>query len=91
MSPYKYDCGTTFKALIYVNEGESSCDCPAARALQICYHALTIISMEKTAETPIIADTSVLGSLATDTDHNHKPATEAAAKLYEVARPSILL
>ena len=46
--------------------------------------------MEKTAETPIIADTSALVSLATDTDHNHKPATEAAAKLREVARPIIL-
>jgi uncharacterized protein len=46
--------------------------------------------MEKTAEPPIIADTSALVSLATDTDHNHKPATEAAAKLRTVARPIIL-
>lgn len=46
--------------------------------------------MEKTAEPPIIADTSALVSLATDTDHNHVPAKEAAARLREVARPIIL-
>jgi predicted nucleic acid-binding protein len=46
--------------------------------------------MEKTAEPPIIADTSALVSLATDTDHNHIPATEAAAYLREVSRPIIL-
>jgi predicted nucleic acid-binding protein len=46
--------------------------------------------MEKTAESPIIADTSALVSLATDTDHNHIPAKEAAARLREVDRPIIL-
>jgi predicted nucleic acid-binding protein len=46
--------------------------------------------MEKTAEPPIIADTSALVSLATDTDHNHVPATEAAARLNEASRPIIL-
>src|SRR5688572_5686078 len=46
--------------------------------------------MEKTAEAPIIADTSALVSLATDTDHNHIPAKEAAARLHKVSRPIIL-
>ena len=46
--------------------------------------------MEKTANSPIIADTSALVSLATDTDHNHIPAKEAAARLREVSRPIIL-
>ena len=46
--------------------------------------------MEKTADSPIIADTSALVSLATDTDQNHIPAKEAAAQLLEVARPIIL-
>lgn len=46
--------------------------------------------MEKTAESPIIADTSALVSLATDTDQNHIPATEAAARLGDVSRPIIL-
>ena len=46
--------------------------------------------MEKTAEPPIIVDTSALVSLATETDHNHIPATEAAARLREVSRPIIL-
>jgi predicted nucleic acid-binding protein len=46
--------------------------------------------MEKTAEAPIIADTSALVSLATDTDQNHVPATEAAARLHDVSRPIIL-
>jgi uncharacterized protein len=46
--------------------------------------------MEKTTEQPIIADTSGLVSLATDTDHNHKPATQAAAQLRETQRPIIL-
>ena len=46
--------------------------------------------MEKIADTPIIADTSALVSLATDTDHNHIPAKEAAARLREVSRPIIL-
>lgn len=46
--------------------------------------------MEKIAESPIIADTSALVSLATDTDHNHIPAKEAAARLREVSRPIIL-
>ena len=45
--------------------------------------------MEKTAESPIIADTSALVSLATDTDHNHIPAKEAAARFREVSRPII--
>lgn len=45
--------------------------------------------MEKT-EQPIIADTSALVSLATDTDHNHKPAIEAAARLSGAPRPIIL-
>ena len=62
----------------------------AARAQPICHPALTIISMEKIAESPIIADTSALVSLATDTDHNHVPAKEAAARLREVSRPIIL-
>ncbi len=46
--------------------------------------------MEKTTEQPIIADTSALVSLATDTDHNHKPATEAAAQLCDIQRPIIV-
>ncbi|MDQ3830064.1 MAG: PIN domain-containing protein [Candidatus Tectomicrobia bacterium] len=46
--------------------------------------------MEKTAESPIIADTSALVSLATETDHNHLPATKAAATLREASRPIIL-
>ena len=46
--------------------------------------------MEKTAEPPIVADTSALVSLATDTDHNHVPAKVAAARLREVSRPIIL-
>ena len=46
--------------------------------------------MEKIAESPLIADTSALVSLATDTDHNHVPAKEAAARLHKVSRPIIL-
>ena len=46
--------------------------------------------MEKTAESPIIADTSALVSLATHTDHNHIPAKKSAARLREVSRPIIL-
>jgi predicted nucleic acid-binding protein len=46
--------------------------------------------MEKITDSPIIADTSALVSLATDTDHNHIPAKEAAARLREVSRPIIL-
>jgi predicted nucleic acid-binding protein len=46
--------------------------------------------MEKITEPPIIADTSALVSLATDTDHNHIPAQEAAARLREVSRSIIL-
>jgi predicted nucleic acid-binding protein len=46
--------------------------------------------MENIADSPIIADTSALVSLATDTDHNHIPAKEAAAQLREVSRPIIL-
>jgi predicted nucleic acid-binding protein len=45
--------------------------------------------MERT-EQPIIADTSGLISLATDTDQNHKPATKAATTLREASRPIIL-
>ena len=45
--------------------------------------------MERT-EQPIIADTSGLVSLATDTDQNHEPATKAAATLREASRPIIL-
>src|SRR5438128_2217279 len=51
---------------------------------------LTTISMERTTDQPIIADTSGLVSLATDTDQNHKPAKEAAARLRKVSRPIIL-
>jgi predicted nucleic acid-binding protein len=36
--------------------------------------------MERTAEQSIIADTSALVSLATETDHNHVPAKDAATK-----------
>jgi len=46
--------------------------------------------MEKTTEQPIIADTSGLVSLATDTDQNHEPAKEAAARLRKASRPIIL-
>jgi predicted nucleic acid-binding protein len=46
--------------------------------------------MEKTVDQPIIADTSGLVSLVTDTDQNHDPATKAAARLAEVSRPIIL-
>jgi predicted nucleic acid-binding protein len=45
--------------------------------------------MEMT-EQPIIADTSGLVSLATDTDQNHQPATKAAATLRKTSRPIIL-
>lgn len=50
---------------------------------------MTNICMEKTDQ-PIIADTSALVSLATETDHNHKPATEAASQLRSSNRPIIL-
>lgn len=46
--------------------------------------------MEKITEQPIVADSSALVSLATDTDHNHKPAIEAAVKLRDAERPIIL-
>src|SRR5919199_4462625 len=46
--------------------------------------------MEKAIDNPIIADTSGLVSLATDTDQNHEPAATAAAKLRKAARPIIL-
>jgi len=46
--------------------------------------------MERTAEQPIIADTSALVSLAIETDHNHVPATKAAAGYREAQRPIIL-
>jgi hypothetical protein len=42
--------------------------------------------MERTVEQPIIADTSALVSLATKTDQNHVPATEAAGELSEAQR-----
>ena len=46
--------------------------------------------MERTPEHPIIADTSGLVSLATDTDQNHEPATTAAAELRDTSRPLLL-
>jgi predicted nucleic acid-binding protein len=46
--------------------------------------------MEKAVEQPIIADTSALVSLATETDHNHEPATKAADELSQAQRPIIL-
>jgi len=46
--------------------------------------------MERTTEQPIIADTSGLVSLVTDTDHNHLPATKAAAALRKTSRPILL-
>ena len=46
--------------------------------------------MERTTEQPIIADTSALVSLATETDHNHVPAKKAAAGYSEAQRPIIL-
>ena len=46
--------------------------------------------MEKIADSPIIADTSALVSLATPTDHNHIPAKEAAVLLHQASRPIIL-
>jgi predicted nucleic acid-binding protein len=46
--------------------------------------------MERRVEQPIIADTSGLVSLATETDQNHEPARSAAARLREVSRPIIL-
>jgi uncharacterized protein len=46
--------------------------------------------MERRSESPIIADTSALVALATDTDHNHRPATQEAARLREVSQPIIL-
>ena len=46
--------------------------------------------MERTTEQPIIADTSGLVSLATDTDQNHEPAAKAAAQLRKASRPIIL-
>ena len=60
------------------------------KVLPISQHVLTTICMERTAEQPIIADTSGLVSLATDTDQNHEPATKAAAKLRKAARPILL-
>ena len=46
--------------------------------------------MERTTDQPIIADTSALVSLATVTDQNHVPATQAATSLREASRPIIL-
>jgi predicted nucleic acid-binding protein len=46
--------------------------------------------MEKTTEQPIIADTSGLVSLVTDTDQNHQPAAKAAARLRKASQPIIL-
>src|SRR5690348_16359286 len=60
------------------------------KALPISRPVLTTICMERTTEQPIIADTSGLVSLATDTDQNHKPAAKAAAKLRKTARPILL-
>src|SRR6516164_5730909 len=60
------------------------------KVLPISRPVLTTICMEKTVDQPIIADTSGLVSLVTDTDQNHDPATKAAARLAEVSRPIIL-
>jgi predicted nucleic acid-binding protein len=46
--------------------------------------------MERAADHPIIADTSALVSLATETDHNHQVAVEAATRLRNASRPIIL-
>ena len=46
--------------------------------------------MERTTEQPIIADTSGLVSLSTDTDQNHEPAAKAAAELRKASCPIIL-
>ena len=46
--------------------------------------------MERTTEQPIIADTSGLVSLATNTDQNHKPALKAASALRNTSRPILL-
>jgi predicted nucleic acid-binding protein len=46
--------------------------------------------MVRTAEQPIIADTSALVSLATKTDQNYLPAMKEAARLREVLRPIIV-
>src|SRR5262245_12652065 len=51
---------------------------------------LTTISMERATDTPIIADSSGLVSLATITDQNHTPALNAAARLRKASRPIIL-
>jgi predicted nucleic acid-binding protein len=63
-----------------------------ARLQLIFPRALMTICMEKENKTeqPIIADTSALVSLATDTDHNHKPAIEAANHLIGTQRPIII-
>jgi predicted nucleic acid-binding protein len=45
--------------------------------------------MEK-IDQPIIADTSALVSLATDTDHNHRQGTESAVRLRSANRPILL-
>jgi hypothetical protein len=47
-------------------------------------------SMEKTASTPIIADTSGLVSLVVTTDHNHTAATPAAKRLRSARRPLLV-
>jgi predicted nucleic acid-binding protein len=46
--------------------------------------------MERTAEPPIIADSSALVSLVVEADHNHRPATQEANRLRKVSRPIIL-
>jgi hypothetical protein len=46
--------------------------------------------MERTAEPPIIADSSALVSLVVEDDHNHRPATQEANRLRKVSRPIIL-
>src|SRR3954454_15377427 len=47
-------------------------------------------SMEKTASSPIIADTSGLVSLVVTTDHNHTAATQVATRLRSARRPLLV-
>src|SRR5262245_31213643 len=51
---------------------------------------LMTICMERTTDTPIIADSSGLVSLATITDQNHTLALNAAARLRKASRSIIL-
>jgi predicted nucleic acid-binding protein len=62
----------------------------AGKARPIYQAVLTIIYMERTANQPIIADSSALVSLAIETDHNHKPAITASEVLRKTSRPIIL-